>query len=115
MTNFHGSTGDIILLGATTENLQSCFDALSEAGFDLGGSGSALRTPSCCVGPGRCEWACIDTLDLCNDLTHTFQNELRKREFLLLPLSSHFRWRSKQDLFHSTHPCYESQLDKDLL
>ncbi|MCK7466744.1 MAG: hypothetical protein MZU91_00400 [Desulfosudis oleivorans] len=36
-----------------------------QAGFDLGGSGSGLRTPSCCVGPARCEWACIDTLDLC--------------------------------------------------
>ncbi|MBW2145839.1 MAG: dissimilatory-type sulfite reductase subunit alpha [Deltaproteobacteria bacterium] len=78
MTNMHGSTGDIILLGTTTENLQPCFDALSEAGFDLGGSGSALRTPSCCIGPGRCEWSCIDTLDLCNDLTQTFQNEMHR-------------------------------------
>ena len=34
LTNFHGSTGDIILLGTTTENLQPCFDELSEkAGF----------------------------------------------------------------------------------
>ncbi len=79
LTNFHGSTGDVILLGTTTENLQSCFDALSEeAGFDLGGSGSVLRTPSCCLGPARCEWACIDTLDLCNDLTHTFQDQLHR-------------------------------------
>ena len=79
LTNFHGATGDIILLGAPTENLQSCFDALSdEAGFDLGGSGSVLRTPSCCVGPARCEWSCIDTLDLCNDITHTFQDELHR-------------------------------------
>ncbi len=79
LTNFHGATGDIILLGTTTENLQPCFDALSgEAGFDLGGSGSALRTPSCCVGPARCEWACIDTLDMCNDITHTFQDQLHR-------------------------------------
>ena len=79
LTNFHGSTGDIILLGTTTEKQQPCFDALSgEAGFDLGGSGSALRTPSCCVGPARCEWSCIDTLDLCNDLTHSFQDELHR-------------------------------------
>jgi len=79
LTNFHGSTGDIILLGTTTENLQPCFDALTdEAGFDLGGSGSVLRTPSACVGPARCEWACIDTLDLCNDLTHTFQDQLHR-------------------------------------
>ena len=78
LTNFHGSTGDIILLGAPTAALQPCFDDLSEIGFDLGGSGSDLRTPSCCVGPGRCEWACVDTLDLCNDLTHTFQDELHR-------------------------------------
>ena len=43
MTNMHGSTGDIILLGTTTENLQPCFNELTEAGFDLGGSGSALQ------------------------------------------------------------------------
>jgi len=79
LTNMHGSTGDIILLGATTENLQPGFDALSgEAGFDLGGSGSVLRTPSCCVGPARCEWACVDTLDLCNDLTHAYQDQLHR-------------------------------------
>ncbi len=78
LTNFHGSTGDVILLGTTTPNLQPCFNALSEAGFDLGGSGSALRTPSACVGPARCEWSCIDTLDICNDMTQTFQNELHR-------------------------------------
>jgi len=78
MTNMHGSTGDIILLGCRTENIQPCFDELSEAGFDLGGSGSAMRTPSCCVGPARCEWACYDTLDACNDITHTFQTQLHR-------------------------------------
>ena len=78
MTNFHGSTGDIILLGTDTDSLQPIFNELSNKGFDLGGSGSALRTPSACVGPARCEWACYDTLDLCNDLTHTFQSELHR-------------------------------------
>ena len=78
LTNFHGSTGDIILLGTTTENLQPCFDALSDAGFDLGGSGSALRTPAACVGPARCEWACMDTLDFINDVTHNYQDELHR-------------------------------------
>jgi len=32
LTNMHGSTGDIILLGTNTANLQPCFDALTEAG-----------------------------------------------------------------------------------
>ena len=78
MTNFHGSTGDIILLGATTENLQPCFDTLTENGFDLGGSGSALRTISGCVGKARCEWANIDTLDIVRDLTTEFQDEIHR-------------------------------------
>jgi len=78
MTNFHGSTGDIILLGTTTENLQPCFDTLIENGFDLGGSGSALRTISGCVGKARCEWANIDTLDIVRDLTTEFQDEIHR-------------------------------------
>lgn len=79
LTNFHGSTGDIILLGTVTENIQPCFDELvDKAGFDLGGSASVLRTPSACVGPARCEYSCIDTLDICNDFTQTFQNYLHR-------------------------------------
>jgi sulfite reductase alpha subunit len=81
LTNMHGSTGDIILLGTKTEFLQPCFDALSDAGFDLGGSGSALRTPSACVGPARCEWACIDSLDICYTLTMHFQDQLHRPMF----------------------------------
>jgi sulfite reductase alpha subunit len=81
LTNMHGSTGDIILLGTKTEFLQPCFDALSDAGFDLGGSGSALRTPSACVGPARCEWACIDSLDICYNLTMHFQDQLHRPMF----------------------------------
>lgn len=81
LMNLHGSTGDIILLGTATENLQPCFDALSEIGFDLGGSGSALRTISCCVGPSRCEYACIDTLDVTYSLTMHFQNDIHRPSF----------------------------------
>jgi sulfite reductase alpha subunit len=81
LTNMHGSTGDIILLGTKTENLQPCFDGLSEAGFDLGGSGSALRTPSACVGQARCEWACIDSLDICYNLTMHFQDQIHRPMF----------------------------------
>lgn len=81
LTNMHGSTGDVILLGTTTEHLQPCFDDLSANGFDLGGSGSALRTPSACVGPGRCEWSCIDTLDACYNITMSFQDEIHRPMF----------------------------------
>jgi len=81
LTNMHGSTGDIILLGTTTDHLQPCFDDLSDAGFDLGGSGSALRTPSACVGPARCEWACIDSLDICYQITMHYQDQLHRPMF----------------------------------
>ena len=64
-----------------TEHLQSCFDDLSAAGFDLGGSGSALRTPSACVGPGRCEWACIDSLDICYNITMSYQDKIHRPMF----------------------------------
>ncbi len=81
LTNMHGSTGDIILLGTKTDKLQACFDDLTEVGFDLGGSGSALRTPSACVGPARCEWACIDSLGICYDLTMHFQDQIHRPMF----------------------------------
>ncbi|MHC4180007.1 MAG: dissimilatory-type sulfite reductase subunit alpha [Planctomycetota bacterium] len=81
LTNMHGSTGDIIFLGAKTEELEPTFAALTEAGFDLGGSGSDMRTPSCCVGPARCEWACYDTLNVCYDITQQFQDELHRPMF----------------------------------
>ena len=102
MTNFHGSTGDIILLGTTTDNLQPCFDTLTESGFDLGGSGSALRTIAGCVGPARCEWATIDTLDMTYDLTMEFQDERfsenQKSSWLLHP-------RSRERVRRPFEPC----------
>jgi len=81
LTNMHGSTGDIILLGTVTDELEPTFAELTSAGFDLGGSGSDMRTPSGCVGPARCEWACYDTLHLTNDITQTFQDELHRPAF----------------------------------
>ncbi|MBW1975725.1 MAG: dissimilatory-type sulfite reductase subunit alpha [Deltaproteobacteria bacterium] len=80
--NFHGSTGDIILLGTTTDQLEPVFyDLTHELGMDLGGSGSNLRTPSCCVGRARCEWSCLDTQDLTYDLTMRYQDELHRPMF----------------------------------
>ncbi len=57
----HGSTGDIILLGTTTDNLEPFFDDLSRSRLRPRRLRVGLRTPSCCVGLARCEWACIDT------------------------------------------------------
>ena len=81
LTNMHGSTGDIVFLGCRTEVLEHCFSDFSHMGFDLGGSGSDLRTPSCCVGPARCEWACYDTLALIQHLTMEYQDELHRPAF----------------------------------
>jgi len=81
LTNFHGATGDIILLGTTTDQLQPTFDDLAEIGFDLGGSGSSMRTPSCCVGPARCEWACFDSLNVVDTVTRKYQDQLHRPMF----------------------------------
>jgi sulfite reductase alpha subunit len=81
LTNMHGSTGDIILLGTKTDELEPTFNELTHAGFDLGGSGSAMRTPSCCLGMARCEWACYDAMKLCYDLTMAYQDEMHRPAF----------------------------------
>ncbi|HDL03320.1 MAG: dissimilatory-type sulfite reductase subunit alpha [Candidatus Zixiibacteriota bacterium] len=81
LTNMHGSTGDIILLGTRTEELEPTFDDLQKIDFDIGGSGSDLRTPSCCCGMSRCEWACYDTMALTYDLTMHYQDELHRPAF----------------------------------
>ena len=82
ITNMHGSTGDIILLGTTTPQLEEIFFELTHnMNQDLGGSGSNLRTPSDCVGQARCEWACYDTQALCHDLTVEYQDELHRPAF----------------------------------
>jgi len=82
MMNFHGSTGDIIFLGTFTEQLEPIFYELGHVlQQDLGGSGSNLRTPSCCIGKARCEWSCYDTQDLCYELTHYYQDELHRPAF----------------------------------
>jgi len=82
LMNLHGSTGDIILLGTTTDQLEPIFkDLTHELETDLGGSGSNLRTPSCCIGKARCEWACYDTQDMCYELTQYYQDELHRPAF----------------------------------
>ncbi len=78
LTNMHGSTGDMIMLGCRTEALEPLFAEVSSRGWDLGGSGSALRTPACCLGKSRCEWANIDTMDICNELTQAYQDYLHR-------------------------------------
>ncbi len=82
ITNMHGSTGDIVLLGTQTPQLEEIFHELThKMGTDLGGSGANLRTPEACLGTSRCEYACYDTQDICNQLTHDYQDELHRPAF----------------------------------
>ena len=82
MLNMHGSTGDIICIGTFTEQLEPIFYELGHVlQQDLGGSGSNLRTPACCIGKARCEYACIDTQAMCYELTHYYQDELHRPAF----------------------------------
>ncbi len=82
VTNMHGSTGDIILLGTQTAQLEEIFFELTHnMNQDLGGSGSNLRTPSDCIGQARCEYACYDTQALCHFLTNQYQDELHRPAF----------------------------------
>ena len=71
----------MIFLGTTTDELEPTFAELTAKGWDLGGSGSAMRTPSCCVGLARCEYACYDTMDLCYQSTQNFQFDMHRPSF----------------------------------
>ncbi len=82
LTNMHGSTGDIVLLGTTTPQLEEIFFELThKLDVDLGGSGSNLRTPACCLGESRCEYACYNTQEACYNLTMEYQDELHRPAF----------------------------------
>ena len=81
LTNMHGSTGDMVLLGCKTEVLEPIFEELTAIDFDLGGSGSDVRTPSCCLGKSRCEFACYDAMKVCHTITNQFQDELHRPAF----------------------------------
>ncbi|MCG8335847.1 MAG: dissimilatory-type sulfite reductase subunit alpha [Proteobacteria bacterium] len=81
MTNLHGSTGDLVLLGTNTDQLEPIFTDIANKGWDLGGSGSDLRTPSCCIGPARCEFSCFDTMEVTRELTNYYQDELHRPAF----------------------------------
>jgi len=82
LTNMHGSTGDIVFLGSHTPQLEEIFWELTHnINQDLGGSGGNLRTPSCCLGPARCEYACINTQHMCHYMTNFYQDELHRPAF----------------------------------
>lgn len=82
LTNMHGTTGDIVFLGTSTQQLEEIFFELTHnINVDLGGSGSNLRTPASCLGDSRCEFACYDAQDICYQLTMDYQDELHRPAF----------------------------------
>ncbi len=74
----HGQSGDIMLQGCRTENVQPCFDALNELGFDLGGAGAGVRTSISCVGQARCEHSCYDKARAMRLLVNNFLDDLHR-------------------------------------
>ena len=60
LVTFHGQTGNIMFIGASTENTQHFFDEINEYGWDLGGAGPCVRTAMSCVGAARCEMSCTN-------------------------------------------------------
>ena len=93
MTNMHGATGDIVLLGTTAPQLEEIFfDLTHKMNTDLGGSGGNLRTPSCCLGTSRCEYACYDTQALCHYMTMEYQ-VINVFSFII-PFSDKFEYRN---------------------
>ncbi len=76
----HGMTGDILMLGSDNKSMHSAGEALMNNGWDIGGSGGALRTLACCIGPARCEMSCFDTLEVTKKITDTYISELHRPE-----------------------------------
>ncbi len=74
----HGQSGDIMLQGCTTENIQKAFDEVNEMGFDMGGAGPSVRTSMSCVGPARCEHSCFDTARAHRTVMNNFVDDLHR-------------------------------------
>ncbi|MGD8587306.1 MAG: dissimilatory-type sulfite reductase subunit alpha [Chromatiales bacterium] len=78
LVTFHGQTGNIMFIGATTENTQHFFDEINEYGFDLGGAGPCVRTAQSCVGAGRCEQSCANEHKIHRLLVNNFLDEMHR-------------------------------------
>ncbi len=78
----HGLTGDALALGFDNESTFEAAEELMANGWDLGGSGAALRSLQCCVGQARCEMACFDTMKTTRGLTNHYIDFLHRPEFM---------------------------------
>ncbi len=78
----HGLTGDALALGFDNKGTFAAAEDLMANGWDLGGSGAALRSLQCCVGQARCEMACFDTMRTSRFLTNHYIDFLHRPEFM---------------------------------
>lgn len=78
LVTFHGQTGNIMFIGATSENTQNFFDEINDYGFDLGGAGPCVRTAQSCVGSGRCEMSCANEHKIHRLLVNNFLDEMHR-------------------------------------
>lgn len=74
----HGQSGDIMLQGCTSENIQAAFDEINELGFDMGGAGPSVRTSMSCVGHARCEHSCYDEVRAHRTVMNNFLDDLHR-------------------------------------
>jgi dissimilatory sulfite reductase alpha subunit len=74
----HGQSGDIMLQGCTTDNIQVAFDEVNELGFDMGGAGPSVRTSMSCVGAARCEHSCYDEARAHRQVMNNFIDDLHR-------------------------------------
>lgn len=78
LVTFHGQTGNIMFIGATTENTQHFFDEINDYGFDLGGAGPCVRTAQSCVGSARCEQSCCNEQKVHRALVNNFTDDVHR-------------------------------------
>ena len=78
LVTFHGQTGNIMFIGASTENTQHFFDEINEYGFDLGGAGPCVRTGMSCVGAARCEQSCANEQKIHRVLLNRFTDDVHR-------------------------------------
>lgn len=78
LVTFHGQTGNIMFIGATTENTQHFFDEINDYGFDLGGAGPCVRTGMSCVGASRCEQSSLDEMRIHRTLLNNFTDDVHR-------------------------------------
>jgi sulfite reductase alpha subunit len=74
----HGQSGDIMMQGCTSENVQKAWDEINEMGFDMGGAGPAVRTSMSCVGGARCEQSCYNEAKAHRMIINTFTDDIHR-------------------------------------